>query len=137
MSKIPIKKAKELIHAFKQDKSGALNQIVEDTTRGSKNPNTKDARFSYYSLDDLETYITYLRNSKKGIKGVNIYLGQYNESNGPGPEYNGLTTTVFVPAKKEPPKSSDGFKTMIIEEESDDLEGNNNGQTGFPPGGGI
>lgn len=129
-----MEKARKLIQAFKKDKSGALNQIVEGITRGSKNPNEFDVRFSYYSLDDLESYISYLRDSKKGIKGVNIYLGQYDETDGPSPEYNGLTTTVFVPAKKEPSQFAAGIQTMSIED--DELEGFNDGQSEIPPPGG-
>lgn len=134
MPKIKRKKAKDLIETFEKNKSQALNKIVKDLTKNSEYPHEKDARYSWYSLDDLESYISYLRASKQGINGVKIYLGQYDETNGPDPKYNGLTTTVFIPTKA---KDTRTLRSLSNSDDDEVLDGNNEGQTGFPPGEGL
>ena len=124
-----------LFDAFKNTKSKELNKIVKNISKGKHD---KDAVSSWFSLDDLQDYIDYLKASDPNVNGVRVYLGAYSEKEHPEKKDECLTTVFMVPTK---PGTSTGTMeksgTMSVSstdnEDDPDLEALNGGTIGEPP----
>lgn len=124
--------AKQLNINYNSKKAASL------TTRGAKK---EDANAIWYSLEALESYISYIKtNGKKdgyNVDGIRFYFGVYPDDEKHG-EKAGLTTLFLVPTGKKIEKNNTevrGF-TMLQETQSSDiqsLEPMNYGNIGRPP----
>ena len=56
-----------------------------------------DNRSSLFTIEELENYINYLKESEKGIDGIRIYLGSYGEDMD---KKSNKTTVFLAPTKK-------------------------------------
>lgn len=101
----------------------------------------EDANAVWYSLEELENYINYIKTkgSEKGIEvnGIRFYIGVYPEDEVKHKEKAGLTTIFLSPTKK---KSSNILErslvdTSSVEENIDvtEIEPLNYGGYGNPP----
>jgi hypothetical protein len=90
----------------------------------------KDTRDFWYSLDELQEYLDYVREKSKeqGVTkpGIRFYLGAY-----PGAINKGYSTIFLAPTKEKDPSEE------TLEEEKDpnnyDIEPYNTIGTGWPP----
>ncbi|NER13921.1 hypothetical protein GWK08_10750 [Leptobacterium flavescens] len=101
----------------------------------------QDCREYWYSLNDLQDYIDYVKKKakKKGYKtkdlGLRIYLGTYPPTKD---KHDGLSTVFLAPTvkKSQPPKSQgkDGSTDGDDDQENIyDIEPLNKGGNGWPP----
>ncbi|WP_456424648.1 hypothetical protein [Lutibacter sp.] len=127
--------AKKLNQQFVKTRSKELNKIIEKL---DNKPNKKDALSSWFSLEELENYIAYVKEVgvKKGIdiNGLRVYFGAYGE-NKKNPVKNNLSTVFLVPTT--PKKVQLQKNTVTVVTDSSDVEsidGLNLGTVGDPPG---
>ncbi len=133
--RISKERAIELFKAFKDTKSKELNKIVKNISNGK---HKEDAVSSWFSLNDLEDYINYLKTNDPNVNGVRIYLGAYSDKVKPKKDDECLTTVFMVPTK---PGTSTGLaekSTMVSSTSTDNeddpnLEALNGGTIGEPP----
>jgi len=64
------------------DKYNAITKLI----------NKDDNRSCSFSINELENYLDYIKESKKDIDGIRIYLGSNNETD--------MTTMFMVPTSK-------------------------------------
>jgi len=126
--------AKRLNQQFLKTRSKELNKIIEKL---DNKPNKKDSLSSWFSLEELENYIAYVKEAgeKKGIdiNGLRVYFGAYGK-NIKNPAKNNFSTVFFVPTilKKQVNQKS---VTTVVSDSSDveGIDGLNFGGTGNPP----
>lgn len=126
--------AKELNQQFIKTRSKDLNRIVK---KESGNPKKEDAISSWFSLEELENYITYVKEegTKKGltVNGLRIYFGAYS-NNVKKQDKKDLSTVFFAPTIAKPATLQKSSSTLV--ESSSDIESLdalNYGQQGDPP----
>ena len=78
-----------------------------------------DNRSSWYSLDDMQNFLNYIKDNNKDVNGVRFYLGVQTSKEDP----KGMTTVFMVPTQEK-----DG-KNIDIE----GADGMDNGEIGDPP----
>ncbi|MFK5957501.1 MAG: hypothetical protein QM495_01385 [Lutibacter sp.] len=126
--------AKELNQQFVKTRSKDLNRIVK---KESGNPKKEDAISSWFSLEELENYIAYVKEegTKKGItvNGLRVYFGAYS-NNVKKQDKKDLSTVFFAPTMAKPAtlqKSS----SLEVEGSSDieSIDALNGGTFGDPP----
>ena len=126
--------AKELNQKFIKTRSKDLNRIVK---KESGNPKKEDAISSWFSLEELENYIAYVKEEatkkKITVNGLRVYFGAY--SNNDKKQYKkDLSTMFFVPTetKQESLQKSSSF---TVESSSDiqDIDALNDGSMDDPP----
>lgn len=92
----------------------------------------EDTREFWYSLDELQEYLDYVREKSKeqGIKkpGIRFYLGVYTKTKGK----NGYST-IFLSPTKEKSGDSDDETTEDGDENNYEIEPLNDSQGGWPP----
>lgn len=107
----------------------------------AKKSQKEDANAIWYSLEELENYIHYIKTSgaKDGynVDGIRFYFGVYPDDEKHG-EKAGLTTIFLVPTGKKAEKTTAKIQTFALtqEESSSDipsLEPMNYGNIGRPP----
>ncbi len=76
-----------------------------------------DNRSTYFTIEELKTYLNFLENSEEDVEGVRIYLGSY----GPNEDSKSNLTTVFLA-----PVKSNGKDNLKI-------NAYNYGEPGSPP----
>ena len=130
MSKINFKEAQELNQNFVKTRSKALDRIVEIENR---KPKEKDAISSWFSLEEIKNYISYVEEQAKlkdlNVNGLRVYFGAYSNSIN-NVSKKGLATVFFVPTQAKIKSDIDGG-----DENSDiiDIDALNDGQVGDPP----
>ena len=81
MKRITSKEAKELNQNFIKTRSKALDKIVENETG---KPKKKDAISSWFSIEELQTFINNVeaegKEKKITVDGVRIYFGAYSKN---------------------------------------------------------
>lgn len=115
------------IEEAKRQQAEWKNTRGKEIERGGK---YKDTRDFWYSLDELQEYLDYVREKSKeqGVTkpGIRFYLGAY-----PGATNKGYSTIFLAPTKE------DDSLEKTIEEEKDpnnyDIEPYNTIGTGWPP----
>lgn len=126
--------AKELNQQFIKTRSKDLNRIVK---KESGNPKKEDAVSSWFSLEELENYISYAKEegAKKGISvnGLRVYFGAYS-NNDKKQDKKDLSTMFFVPTK-EKQETFQKSSNLVVESSSDieDIDALNDGSMDDPP----
>jgi len=109
------------------------HRIINDAL--FKEDKTGDNRSSWWSLKQIESYITYSKKQAedKGyiLDGLRVYLGSYPSNKGA----TGLTTMFFIPTGYK--DTSEGSMLTLPQKGGMDIPGGNGlnyGQQGDPPG---
>lgn len=126
--------AKKLNQQFVKTRSEELNKIIEKL---DNKPNKQDSLSSWFSLEELENYIAYVKQEggKKGIDidGLRVYFGAY-EKNLKNPAKNNYSTIFFVPTTpKKQFKSKNTIKAIEGSSDTESIDGLNLGTLGDPP----
>ncbi|MCD0469901.1 hypothetical protein [Flavobacterium sp. JAS] len=140
MKNPPAKPSQLISKEFAQELN--LNYNKKKASLTAKSAKTKeDANAIWYSLEELENYIHYIKTqaAENGYTadGIRFYFGVYPEDEKHG-EKAGLTTLFLVPTGKKTETSTakvQGF-AMMQEQASSDIEGispMNYGNIGRPP----
>lgn len=123
--------AKKLNHEFIKTRSKALDKIVGNLDNNTKK---KDALSAWFSLEEIENYITYIKQQgkEKGIEinGLRIYFGAYGKDTKQSKKKN--LSTVFI----APTTQNTSLKTKDIEyfaASDTDISPLNLGGQGDPP----
>ncbi|MDQ6530541.1 hypothetical protein [Flavobacterium sp. LHD-85] len=106
----------------------------------AKREQKEDANAIWYSLEELENYIHYIRTNgaKDGynVDGIRFYFGVYPDDEAHG-EKAGLTTLFLVPTGKKAKSSTEQVQSFaLMQETSSDIqsiEPMNYGNIGRPP----
>lgn len=124
--------AKILFEAFKKTKSKELNKIVKKLSGDKKK---EDAFASWFSIQDLEDYVNYLK--KNNANGARIYLGAYSKEEELSEKDEYYTTVFMVPTKMDsatsPADKSSDESLASASHDDPDLEALNGGTIGEPP----
>lgn len=124
------------------EKAKELNQnfIAQRTDLLKKAMGKEDANAIWYSLEELENYIEYIKSSgsEKGyvVDGIRFYFGVYSETEGKGKA--GYTTLFLSPTGKSISEKRVA-SSLLLEEETGDsqdialIEPLNFGSMGNPP----
>lgn len=134
MKLITSQEAKDLNKRFVKTRSKALNKIVEVETGKIKD---KDAISSWFSLDDLKEYIAYVEaegaSKNITINGLRVYFGAYSKHD-KKQDKKALSTMFFVPTQpKVGSMQKDSLGGGDGGSDVEDIDGMNEGQTGYPP----
>lgn len=119
------------------------NYINERSTLISQSINREDANAIWYSIEELENYIHYIKTEgeNKGIQvnGIRFYLGVYPNDPATYHEKSGLTTVFLSPTKKRSRADKENTNRValktVIEENVDatEIQPLNFGGMGNPP----
>ncbi|MFC0604435.1 hypothetical protein [Winogradskyella pulchriflava] len=109
------------------------HRIINDSLF-QKSTNGGDNRSSWWSIDDIQSYINYAENQAGELgytmDGLRVYLGSYPDVDGQA----GLTTMFLIPTGTE--NTSQGSMLPILQGGSNDIKGAdglNMGKDGNPP----
>lgn len=109
------------------------HQIISDSI--FRNTKTGDNRSTWWSIEDIQSYINYAENQAGELgytmDGLRVYLGAYPDLKGE----TGLTTMFIVPTGVK--NTSEGSLLPTFQGGSNDIKGAdglNRGTTGYPPG---
>ena len=130
MKRITKEEAIDLNQNFVKTKGKALDKIVEKL---NNKPKEKDAISSWFSIDELKSFIKDCENSKEDVNGFRVYFGAYGKKE---KEKKNLSTVFIVPTKpKVGAMQKDGVEGGDDEGGTDiaELGGLNNGSNGYPP----
>ncbi|SFS41014.1 hypothetical protein [Lutibacter maritimus] len=123
MSKINFKEAQELNQNFVKTRTKSIDIAI----------GKKDAISSWFSLEEIKNYISYVEEQAKlkdlNVNGLRVYFGAYSNSIN-NVSKKGLATVFFVPTQAKIKSDIDGG-----DENSDiiDIDALNDGQVGDPP----
>ncbi len=123
MSKINFKEAQELNQNFVKTRTKSIDIAI----------GKKDAISSWFSLEEIKNYISYVEEQAKlkdlNVNGLRVYFGAYSNSI-KNVSKKGLATVFFVPTQAKIKSDIDGG-----DENSDiiDIDALNDGQVGDPP----
>lgn len=123
MSKINFKEAQELNQNFVKTRTKSIDIAI----------GKKDAISSWFSLEEIKNYISYVEEQAKlkdlNVNGLRVYFGAYSNSI-KNVSKKGLATVFFVPTQVKIKSDIDGG-----DENSDiiDIDALNDGQVGDPP----
>ncbi|MBW1658605.1 hypothetical protein [Flavobacterium quisquiliarum] len=107
----------------------------------AKKAEKEDANAIWYSLEELENYIHYIKTNgtKQGynVDGIRFYFGVYPDDEKHG-EKAGLTTLFLVPTGKKAEKNTEKIQSFALKQEAtstdiQDLDPMNYGNIGRPP----
>ncbi|SFD88650.1 hypothetical protein [Flavobacterium phragmitis] len=107
----------------------------------AKKAEKEDANAIWYSLEELENYIHYIKTNgtKQGynVDGIRFYFGVYPDDEKHG-EKAGLTTLFLVPTGKKIEKNTEKIQSFALKQEAtsadiQDLDPMNYGNIGRPP----
>jgi len=107
----------------------------------AKKPQKEDANAIWYSLEELENYIHYIKTNgaKEGynVDGIRFYFGVYPEDEKHG-EKAGMTTLFLVPTGKKTAGDQAKIQSFAFAQETlssdiENLEPMNYGNIGRPP----
>ena len=134
MSLIKPAKAKELNQNFIKTRSKELDKIVE---RETGKPKEKDAISTWFSLDEIKEYIAFVEAEGKfkniTVNGLRIYFGAYPKNEKKASK-KALSTVFLVPTQaKVDAKQKDSLEGGGSNSDISDIDGLNQGQTGYPP----
>lgn len=122
MSKITFKEAQELNQNFVKTRTKAIDGAI----------GKKDAISSWFSLEELKNYISYVEEQGKlkkvDVNGLRVYFGAYSNALNDVSK-KGLSTVFFIPTQANIKLDKDGGDNSDIT----DIEGLNDGMQGFPP----
>jgi len=134
MKRITSKEAKELNQNFIKTRGKALDKIVENETG---KPKKKDAISSWFSIEELQTFINDVvaegKEKKITVDGVRIYFGAYSK-NDEKQDKKALSTVFLVPT--QPAVGSlqkDEALAVATSLDIEDIDGMNRGGVGNPP----
>ena len=115
--------AKTLDNAF-----NSRHQLISDSIVGRP-----DNRSAWWSLDDIQSYITYAKNQATELgydmNGIRVYLGAH-----PDTEKEVGSTTVFMVPTGDPSVSEGGMKAATGNNDIPGGDGLNDGTDGDPVG---
>lgn len=123
MSKINFKEAQELNQNFVKTRTKSIDIAI----------GKKDAISSWFSLEEIKNYISYVEEQAElknlNVNGLRVYFGAYSNSI-KNVSKKGLATVFFVPTQAKIKSDIDGG-----DENSDiiDIDALNDGQVGDPP----
>ena len=134
MGLIKPSEAKELNQNFIRTRSKELNKIVE---RETGKPNDKDAISTWFSLDEIKEYITFVEAEGKlknvTVDGLRIYFGAYSKHD-KKEDKKALSTVFLVPTQaKVGSLQKDGAAATASSSDIEGIDGLNGGSTGRPP----
>lgn len=114
-------------HQFKYINQHVNDRISNNNQEQESKPKYTDNREIYFTLENLENYLAYVKkkSKEKGYEklGIRVYLGAKKEAD------NTFRTTVFfVPTHKNTNRAIENQNTN-----SNDIEGLNFGSAGRPP----
>lgn len=142
MKNPPAKPSQLITKEFAKVLNLNYNSKKASLTAKSNQNEKEDANAIWYSLEELENYIHYIKTegTKEGysIDGIRFYFGVYPEDEKHG-EKAGLTTLFLVPTGKKAQKSTtaktQAFALVDLETSSDveSLSPMNYGNIGRPP----
>jgi len=126
--------AKELNQNFIKTRSKELDKIVE---RETGKPKEKDAISTWFSLDEIKEYIAFVEAEGKlkniTVNGLRIYFGAYSKNENKASK-KALSTVFLVPTQaKARSLESDNLGSGGSNSDISDIDGMNQGQTGYPP----
>ncbi|MDV7186561.1 hypothetical protein R3X25_04645 [Lutibacter sp. TH_r2] len=129
MKRITKEEAIELNQNFINTKGNALDEIVEKL---NKKPKEKDACSSWFSIEELQSFIDDCKKANTNVNGFRVYFGAYGKKD---KTKKNLSTVFIVPTEA---KVGAKQKECIESEEQGgtdipDLGGLNNGHVGDPP----
>lgn len=91
-----------------------------------------DTREFWYSLDELQEYLDYVREKSKeqGVEkpGIRVYMGAYPQTND-----KKSYSTIFLAPTKEKSGNSEEETTEDVDENNYEIEPLNDSQGGWPP----
>ncbi len=136
--------AQKLVNNYKNNHWKTLNTYCASLKQNNA-PNAQDSRCVWFSLDDLQQFITQI--AGQNADGIRIYFGEYsqdviNEMNNddelagciPNVElYNGLATVVLIPTTDIDGVSTDFNPAAQDYSNPDDLSAFNHGSLVPPP----
>jgi len=133
MKRINSKEAIKLNKKFIDTRSKELNKIVE---RETGKPNEKDAISSWFSIEELKSFIADVEKEGtaigKTVNGLRVYFGAYSKNG--NSKKDDLSTVFMVPTEARVGASQkDGIDGGEGGSDIEDLGGLNGGQTGIPP----
>ncbi|MNK38571.1 hypothetical protein D3C87_571620 [compost metagenome] len=117
-----------------------VNYNNKRASLSAKREQKEDANAIWYSLEELENYIHYIKTNgaKEGynVDGIRFYFGVYPDDEAHG-EKAGLTTLFLVPTGKKERSSTEQVQSFaLMQETSSDIqsiEPMNYGNIGRPP----
>lgn len=117
-----------------------VNYNTKKASLTSKKAQKEDANAIWYSLEELENYIHYIKTNgaKDGynVDGIRFYFGVYPDDEKHG-EKAGLTTLFLVPTGKQAETSTAKIQSFALAQEASpdiqSLEPMNYGNIGRPP----
>ncbi|KUJ63037.1 hypothetical protein AR687_06500 [Flavobacteriaceae bacterium CRH] len=143
MKNPPAKPSQLITREFAQQLNLNYNSKKKTTDLKAKSAEKEDANAIWYSIEELERYIHYVKT--RGIEdgynvdGIRFYFGVYPDDEKHG-EKAGLTTLFLVPTGKKAKTNTAKIQSFAlveeVEEESSDiqsLEPMNYGNIGRPP----
>ncbi|WP_298364920.1 hypothetical protein [uncultured Lutibacter sp.] len=130
MSRITKEEAIELNQNFIKTKGKALNKVVESL---NKKPKEKDAISSWFSLEELQSFIDDCKSKNKDVNGFRIYFGSYGNKD---KSKKNLSTVFIAPTKqilKQGEAGKDGVELTSNNGDIPELGALNRGGVGNPP----
>jgi hypothetical protein len=127
MKKISSQEAKELNQNFVKTRTKAIDSAV----------GKKDAISSWFSLEDLKSYIAYVEKEGKAkgvaVNGLRVYFGAYPKTEKKATKKN-MATVFFAPTKANVGSlQKDGIVEITSSSDITDIDNLNGGQLGIPP----
>lgn len=130
MKRITKDEAIELNQNFIKTKGKALDKIVEKL---NNKPKEKDAISSWFSIEELQSFIDDCKKEDSNVNGFRVYFGSYGDKKN---VKKNLSTVFIVPTKeivKQGESGKDGIESVTYDADITELGGLNYGGTGFPP----
>ncbi|MFD1096433.1 hypothetical protein [Salegentibacter chungangensis] len=116
-----------------KDATDLLKNWLKGPGNAIKGKGLKDAYETWFSIEELEKYIKYVKEHIPAEEkpGIRVYYGKYAQGGGPNPT-KGLTTVFLAPTKEEEQTNDDG-STEMVNSNDYSLEAYNDGSTKWPP----
>jgi hypothetical protein len=120
-------KAKEMNQEFIKTRSKELDKIVEKL---DSKPKKKDALSSWFSLEEIKNYITYVESKASDVNGLRVYFGAYGKK---ATEKSNTSTVFIVPTRLQPESSQKEGVAGGVNSDIGDVDALNRGGQGDPP----
>jgi hypothetical protein len=127
MKKITPQEAKDLNQNYVNTRAKAVDVAI----------GKKDSISSWFSLEALKAYISYVESEGKAkgitVDGLRIYFGAYSK-NDKNPTKNNYSTVFFVPTQSKKSTSlEDGELAAVQSSDIVTIDPMNDGASGYPP----
>lgn len=127
MKKITPKEAEDLNQNYVKTRAKVVDVAI----------GKKDSISSWFSLEDLKAYISYVESEGKAkgitVDGLRVYFGAYSK-NDKNPTKNNYSTVFFVPTQSKKGDSlEDGELGAVQSSDIVTIDPMNDGKTGNPP----